>query len=362
MKVDDGGDILQVMVDIHLDPPIRTWTYHAFRMSVLGKGRFFRPWILSNFIQMCCRDLSDFSWESLEVYEAYLDVPYGYNFFCPEKFYNAAGLVQHSVDRNLFSEWTDGRLAEFVCRSIDRGFCFYTYLNYQSVLREGNTPIHPSKSNHGTMICGYDKSKRAFAILGYESGSYGLSWVDINLVESAYQETYLESMSRAHQTIWLLGRDDTPYWFSLEKVAGQLRDYLDSQNRLGFGSLLVQQPSSLCYGLETYETGLIGHLGVVQERPKLLYYHLFHALKEHKALMLERIQHLNHMRIVDHRIVEEYSSIFRWAENVRMVMLKFRMRPRKKTPDRMINRLREMAEKEAEVLEKTYQAISQVGE
>ena len=348
-------DIAKI-IDLDLNPPIRTWTYHAFRLSILSKTLHFEPWVLSNYIQMCSRDLGEFASGPSDVYEAYLDVPYGYNFLCPEKFYDAAGLVQHSIDRALFND-VGPPLVNFIRKCIDRGFCFYTYVDYYNTLKESSVPATRSESNHGTMVCGYDTAEAAFSIVGYETGKYDLSWTPYSVYEKAFAKTYLESMDRSHQTVWLLGRENVPYQFDLNRVVAQLEDYVSSTNRLDWGSMLVQHPSSLYFGLETYEMGLVRHLEVVSNRPECLYYHLFHAFLEHKVLMLERMRCLSKMGIVGKSIVDSYSWIRKQAQNLWLVMLKFGVRPKSSTLTRTMSRLRELSEKEGEVLSRVISGI-----
>ena len=347
---------MRKIIDLDLNPPIRTWTYHAFRLSVLSKTLHFEPWVLSNFIQMCSRDLGEFASEPSDVYEAYLDVPYGYNFLCPEKFYDAAGLVQHSIDRALFND-VGPPLVDFIRKSLDHGFCVYAYVDYYNTLREGRVAVTPSKSNHGAMVCGYDTLEDAFLLVGYETGKYGLSWVSRAIYEKAFQGTCLQSMGRSHQTVWLMGRENIPYRFDIDRVAVQLEDYVSSSNRLGWGSLIAQTPSSLYFGIETYEMGLVRHLEVVSNRPECLYHHLFHVFLEHKLLMLERMRYLSKMGIVEKSIVESYSWIRKQAQNLWLVMLKFGVRPKSSTLTRTMSRLRELSEKEGEVLSRVISGI-----
>ena len=352
---------MKKLLQVNISPPIRAYTHHAYRLSIMSVTDHYLPWFYSNYIQLCCQDLSQFADRSYEIYRAYISLPFGYNIYVPEKYYRPCGLVTHTLDRRILSGLCR-KITSFIIECIDQGYFFWSHVDFE-ILSENNISSR-NPFNHGVLVCGYDTEKQLLDILWYDkTGKYSIQTVSFVQFENAYERTHLESLGPKHQDIYLFRYEPTSYQFDPQWVAEQLYDYLNSLNTAARFRMFSNPSGHLYYGMKTYEFGLKRHLSIAEKKPSFFKFHLIHILWEHKKCMFQRIKYLEEHGYLDPsvRLSDDYIAIEEKVYKLRMAMLKFELREDPGIAKRVSKAIGEVSDREYDILSRVLHGLTIYG-
>ncbi|KEO84420.1 hypothetical protein [Tumebacillus flagellatus] len=195
-------------------PIIHGFQFYAYPLSILAVHEEARPWLHSNFLQLCF--YRDFE-EGFVVPIA----PYLYDYAV-----NPYLSVQRIQRETLKTFKTS--ILEFIRESIDRGW--YLHLNidqYHIPRREhyGNTHFA-----HDILVYGYDEETRMFDVLGFRDDlAFAPSQVSFEEFEAAYLS--LDHIKNWSEEIVLYKfNPDGKFEFNVNLVADHLEEYLTGRN------------------------------------------------------------------------------------------------------------------------------------
>jgi hypothetical protein len=326
------------LLPIDLHPPIKGGLHFAYPLSILGVHEAYIPWLHSHFIQLFCH--ADFP--NHDFFSIYFHTAYPF-LICPL-------LDVQWLDRGLVSDKPED-LVRFAIDCIDRDF--YVQLFADEFFIPNRGVYKKYHFVHDTLISGYDASTEELQIVGYDSrGRYTTTRVGFSAMAQALaavdQLPPEEQHFRFHK-LWLARYlKEEKCNFDRTLVIEQLRDFLASRNsseRLRMvnspeevGSHRERVP--LVYGLETFRClGRFLHLlgrGECDFDPRP-----FHWYWEHKKCMLARLEFMEQNLYIDSEqpISPRYRTIYEDARTLRMMLLKYGMRPDSALLDRARRRL-----------------------
>ena len=319
-------------------PPIKGGLYFAYPLSILGNRKAHTPWLHSHFIQLFCH--ADFPHS--DFFSIYFHTAYPF-LICPQ-------LDVQWLDRKLVSDKPED-LIRFAIDCIDRDFHVQFFADEFFI-----TDRRAYKTRHfvhDTLISGYDTATEELQIIGYDSkGRYTTSRVDFSAMAQALAAVDQLSSEEQHfrfHKLWLARYlEEETCHFDLALVVEQLRDFLTSRNsseRLRMvnspeevGSYRERVP--LAYGLETYRY-LDSYLDLLGRGKCCFDPRPFHWFWEHKQCMQARLEYMEQHRYIDSEqpISPRYRFILEDARTLRMMLLKFGMRPDRALLDRARRRL-----------------------
>jgi len=344
------------LLPLHLHPPIKGGLHFAYPLSILGTQEAYKPWLHSHFIQLFCH--ADFP--THDFFSIYFHTAYPF-LICPL-------LDIQWLDRRLVSDKPED-LIKFVIDSIDRDY--YVQLFADEFYICDRLAYRKRHLVHDIMISGYDTDTEELQIVGYDNrGRYTTSRVSfadmLQALEAVDQLSPEEQHFRYHK-LWLARymEEETCYLDPM-LVSEQIRDYLSSQNsseRLRMinnpeevGSYRERVP--LVYGLETYRC-LDRYIDLLKRGECRFDPRPFHWFWEHKQCMLTRLKYMEQHRYIDVRkpISPRYQAILENAHTLRMMMLKFGIKPNHALLDRTRYRLDQCIQSEVPLLQEVLERI-----
>ncbi|MBT4501772.1 MAG: hypothetical protein HOC74_28840 [Gemmatimonadetes bacterium] len=344
------------LLPLDLHPPIKGGLHFAYPLSILGTRKEHTPWLHNHFTQLFCH--ADFPHH--DFFSIYFHTAYPF-LICPL-------LDVQWLDRKLVSD-TPEDLIRFIVGCIDRDYYVQLFADEFFIPDRGAYKKHHFV--HDTLISGYDNSTEELQIVGYNSrGQYTTSCVGFSAMAqalAAVDQLPPEEQHFRFRQLWLARYlEEETCHFDRTLVSEQLRDFLTSRNsseRLRMinspeevGSYRERVP--LTYGLETYRClgrylDLLGR-GECRFDPRP-----FHWFWEHKQCMLARLEYMEQHRFVDSEqpISPRYQIILEDARIVRMMLLKYGMRPDRALLNRARHRLDRCIRLEIPLLEEVLEKI-----
>ncbi|CAG7658654.1 hypothetical protein ACFQI7_32665 [Paenibacillus allorhizosphaerae] len=299
------------------------------------------PWLLNNFLQLL-------SWRS-DALEGRLIIRYSDSW----TFYKNCPFLGHQKINKKFikSKW-NGSIFDFIIDSISQGYYVYLYVNtlYISAYR-------PSRDRpHDLFIYGYDYAQKLFYIadnLNYGKYTYATCTFQelIDAINSLSEKD--ENINHFDNSIILLNyQSNCESSFELNTVVDGIKAYLSSR---AFKD--VEHPNAL-YGISVYNNMNIylSHLEKNQARADI---RPFHALWEHKSMMLMRIRYMydNKMLIDAEKSIKALTSLVDDALLHRNLILKYNFTMKKEILKTIANKIIQNKQKEVLVLRQVLRNI-----
>ncbi|TXK84590.1 hypothetical protein [Paenibacillus sp. N3.4] len=323
-------------------PYIAVMPEHAHVFAILGDYEAFKPWCLSNFIQVFNNGL-----EAKSLIRFYDD--HRLLTFCP--------WIQGQLLNKLSVEYWHSHIIHFLKDCIDQGYYVVALLDSLFIKSfKGITGNRP----HLTMIYGYDLMEKTFYIADFFEHKYEFSHATFEEIEQAY--TSIEYDQKSHYTaniILMTKRQASNYSFDIQNVTTLLMDYLDSKNTSRFFSMYSNNLNPAKFGVSTYnnllsliDTSIDSNYSYIDRRP-------FQLLSEHKHLMQIRTNYLIENGYMDRndKLSEELSLIINECLIIRNLILKYNMTKSQKILESIKPRIMNVIQTEKYALE---QLIDQI--
>ncbi len=330
------------------EPPVTSYMFYMYPLSIIRPHVAFTPWICSNYIQ-----LYHYNDRDLKFYVSPFSPKGGkrnsYYVACP--FLEIQNLEQSMITR------TRDDIIQFVIASLDEDWHVQLDVDYFHL--PSTAPYQQFHFLHEVLVSGYDDNNGTFEISGYgKSWKYhvatitfsdlceAVSTVDKTLNDNAYPVDQSDESPKA-----FLYRSDNnkKYEIDIGQMYESLSDYLESANTAEkYRMLYVPQEDGL-WGVSVYSylTELLDRCRSLDALTIPL-----RVLWEHKKIMVERIGYLEEHGYIDsgYRIFEEYSEVATMANHVRWLLLKCLMKPKVSLVRKASDILRDIAEREYRVL------------
>ncbi len=298
-------------------------------VQVRHEDNSFYPWFFSNFIQINC-DVNC-THRRLDYYSFYKDEEYDLvSYFLDRNRFDAGDLTKKRGIYRLKQELLKGHYVEL---KIDQYYLF------------GHEEYHVRHHLHQNLIYGYDDRLHAFLTIGYSSSG------KIRKYRIRYRE--LKSDLKRHPKVQIkimtYRQGIHFYRFIPSYVKGVFEDYLlgiDSEIKM---HAFLPSEGRIC-GLGIYEELKtdVGLDVLVSDR------RISYLLYEHKQIMEKRILYMRHMGIISKNLFEEVENqmqiLVKVSFNLLNVAQKYRMRPSRRSDEKLIAMLDEIKKNEKELL------------
>ncbi len=329
-----------------LEPPVTSYLFYMYPLSVIRPHMAFSPWICSNYLQ-----LYHYNDRDLKFYVSPFSPKGGkknsYFVVCPF-------LEIQSLEQSMITRRRDD-IIQFVMKSLDEDWHVQLDVDYFHL--PSTAPYKQFHYLHEVLVSGYDDNSKTFEISGYDRlWKYQKSTITFSdLFEAVIDKTANDSTYPADQL------DESPKAFlyrtdhnrkcdiDIRQMYELLSDYLESANTAEkYRMLYVPQEDGL-WGVSVYSY-LIELLDQCRSLDTLTI--PLRVLWEHKRIMAERIRYLEEHGYIDsgYRIFEEYSEVTRMANQVRWLLLKCLMKRKVSLVRKASDTLHDIAEREYRVL------------
>lgn len=306
------------------EPLTSTWLYDAYPLSVLAaNGDKYLGWFMSNFIQVNAnKDITNVK---------------RHNVFL--KFDGAVTNNAAYLNKQLISWTTFMNLGidihNYIKRHIDQGY----YIQFQ--VDEYYTPNswrYEDKHNiHDMFVYGYDDEKELYNVLCYNRQLiFEENTCPYKQFEAAFKNNYLDKKENfwADRIYFYQYNENDHYSFNTKLVKNSLVEYLCSMNSFETLNRFYNQDLGLVYGIDVFDK-ILEHLSIVKEieatqtkrGEPILDPRIFRFLKEHKKIMMMRMEYINEHITDVKELIMEYKEAERIAEKSHNVAIKYMISP-----------------------------------
>ncbi|MXY50205.1 MAG: hypothetical protein F4Y38_13035 [Gemmatimonadetes bacterium] len=328
------------------EPPVTSYLFYMYPLSVIRPHMAFTPWICSNFLQ-----LYHYNDRDLKFYVSPFSPKGGKKNSC---FVSCPFLEIQNLEQNMITRRRDD-IIQFVMQSLDEDWHVQLDVDYFHL--PSTAPYKQFHYLHEVLVSGYDDNSRTFEISGYNrSWKYHISTITFSeLFEAVIDKALNDDTDPADQLdespkVFLYRADHSrKYDIDIRQMYELLSDYLESANTAEKYRMLYVPQEVGIWGVSVYSylTDLLDQCRSLNSLTIPL-----RVLWEHKRIMAERIGYLEEHGYIDsdYRIFEAYSEVTRMANHVRWLLLKCLMKPKVSLVKKARDILHDIAEREYRVL------------
>ena len=344
-------------------PPIRSYLFNSYPLSILAQADAYLPWLYSTHIQ-----LFNFPGEELKFYTQPFstrhEVRHVYFSTCPF-------LDVQTIDRQALG-LTTADLVPWIVSCIDRGYYVQTDVDFFYLPDRPHYQQH--HFIHEVLVSGYDTEDRTLVLSGFdEQGGYAVSHVSFDAVERACsftREGHIQQVlqvGRPRPSWFLQAMEDRPrvflykylpdqsYAFDPCAVAEQLADYLSAADTSQRYRLLAAPRAGAVWG-----TGVYPFLRRELKNPAAYRDIPWRILWEHKTCMQARLQYMEAQGYLDpaEQLGVRFGAVERKTRSLRLVLLRWKTHQRSDTLTRVGEMLDAIAAEERPLLERVLEALN----
>ena len=330
------------------EPPVTSYMFYMYPLSIMRPHAAFTPWICSNYIQ-----LYHYNDRDLKFYVS----PFSPKGGKKNSYYVACPFLEiQNLEQSMITRARDD-IIQFVIASLDEDWHVQLDVDYFHL--PSTAPYQQFHFLHEVLVSGYDDNNETFEISGYDkSWKYhvatitfselfeAVSTVDKTLNDNAYPV----GQSDESPEVFLYRSDNhKKHEIDIGQMYESLSDYLESVNTAEkYRMLWVPQEKGL-WGVSVYSY-LTESLDQGRNLETLTI--PLRVLWEHKKVMAGRIGYLEKQGYIDpgNRILAEYSEVTRMANHARWLLLKCLRRPKASLVSKASDTLHDISEREYRVL------------
>ena len=292
-------------------PPVKTYQFLAYPLSIILSHEEAWPWFYSNFIQLYSINRMEITMHSHGDFESY---PW---------------LAVKELDQDRFS--SDEELLRLIIRSLNNEE--YVYLFVDELFVENTTPYQKYSFIHDILINGYDFDEKVVYVSGFSKNrSYSFFSVSFNSIAKA---SISSTTKKLHNRLITLkyrkyryeNYTYLSYNFDIHNIIEQLEDFLNNRNssqRLR----MLRTPNHYMHGLQVYQVlrkqvEIAFNTNSIDIRP-------FHCIYEHKTIMMNRLDFLaNKLEVQLNNFSTWANQLQKQATILRNLALKYHMAQKK---------------------------------
>lgn len=331
------------------EPLTSTWLYDAYPLSILAaNGNKYLEWFLSNFIQLNAnRDIT---------------IAKRHNVFL--KFDGAVTNNAAYLNKQLISWTTFMNLGidihEYIKGHIDQGY--YMQFQVDEYYMPTSWRYKEQHNIHDIFVYGYDDEKELYNVLGYNRQIiFEENTCPYKQFEAGFKNNYLDKKENfwADRIYFYQYNDDDNYRFNVKLVKNSLIEYLCGVNSFETLNRFYEQDPGVVYGINVFDK-ILEHISIVKEneasqikrKEAILDNRIFRFLKEHKKIMMMRMEYI-HGHITDVKeLLMEYKEAEGLAEKSHNLAVRYSVSPNTNLLDVLYDCMERLKEIDQTVLAK----------
>jgi len=323
-------------------PVITSYPTHANILSCVMQYEDSLQWFYDYYIQLFGgRDVSQ---------GCYMD------FFAPISWKSCPWINYQRISRDLIAKKWDS-ITEFFIECINSGYYLFLYLDQFHI--PDSDPYQDYHFMHDTFIFGYNTQENSFNVADfYKNSKYGYGTVSFSQLEDAYNDaSNINSQYDFLQGIVLIKPVKYEgYTCNTNTIATFLNDYLLARTTSkgytdGYRPDVEHHKEMWCFGVDVYEL-LMNHIETCFA-DNSIEVKSFHALVDHKTLMLMRIKHLSECKYLSNAnlVYDGYKEIEKQTLVLRNTVIKYVLSKNEKTIKSAMDLIPRIKIKEQQVIE-----------
>lgn len=342
------------VLPIFFPPPIVTYLYFPYQLSIILAHDKTKPWFFSNFIQLFSKLNSNSIW----LLHFFPDIYMVQN--------NQYFIEVARVNENVV-EIKRGEMAKRLCEWIGNGYYVCVILSESAL--PGSMMYGREPYPHPQFFFGYDLATKTLKLTNFDSHSK-YSVIDVGFVDFE-NALFSDDTARAMETysawdhnlpskyLFFLykfnDKEHFRYDLDVTKIKESLEDYLqgrDTSYRYKLVNPWMLEYADSQWGVGVYKN-LETHLRDGEK--KGIDYPAFHGLWEHKKIMTSRLRYLEESGSLDGNegLAAQYVAVERRANDIRMYVLKCIYSGSPIRTEGIISNINKMGDLETSILSRT---------
>lgn len=337
---------------INTNPPVIYGLHHARPLSLIMAYEESLPWFFSNYIQLCFLPEEQ---ESPGIQR--ID-------FAHSNPNTNSPLSRISLNKNnIYFKNED--IVELTINWLNNGHYVEFFLN-ESEIPGTKCYLKKKPKRHAFIFFGYDLSSKTLKTLNFnEKGQFTIINIDFETITKVYNSEITVKMNDIDGRIAVLFEYVNNLYVDLKPntslIKESLYDYINSTNTIIKYKYLINYPFktqslryvSAVFGISIYKE-LISYLRVCFDKKGNIDFRIFHALWEHKKIMIDRISYLEKIKVIeeDKIIMDMFKNFEKTSFKVRSLIIKYGISKDESDINRCINYLNYLYESEPFYIEK----------
>ena len=320
-------------------PSIVTYVYEGYMLGIMqANGDKYKEWMLSNYIQLNCHD--NFVKEGELFLAFYDDIAIKSPFLKTEK-------ISWAKTRKMGID-----IIDYFKKCIDLECYIYLKVDQFYIPRR---PSYKKKFYlHDEMIVGYDDT--SFILMGYDDkGEISKQKVLYAQLMDALNSNNTKMDEVAWEDdIYILKYVNSDYNLNPTLIKNTIRNYLNGEEPAEYNKRFSNSLKNTVYGVNVYDR-VIDYLKLLQESGNLFEDSIidnrtFRLIKEHKEVMLERIEMLNRRYGNLDDLLAKYKNTVKLAQLGHFLALKYKIKSEKKELVKLMDIIRQIKEDDIKLL------------
>ena len=309
---------------LYFPPPIYYSLYAAVRLSILLAYPHTHEWFYSNFIQLHFEDHLSLNPKSTD---------HGLNIFPIEYmkswYYAGATLfLQEKLIDDKIMAIDRKTLIPLMINWIEKGFYVISRVDVSKL--PGTKYYRDKPLAHTVVFYGYDLQKKIFKHFDFnEQGNLVIIEVKFDDYQAAFFSEQLLDLLKAKRMnskfhISLCNvKSSVKYQLDKECIKSLLHDYRYSVNTTKRYNLFIPEAKGV-YGMSVYDA-MIKFTEASVQKIQEIDFRAFHALYEHKKVMVARLKHLEKLGVIDLslQLSDKFSRIEELTSQLRTKVLRY---------------------------------------
>lgn len=351
IKINGGKNDMNNKKILPIEPhPMSLVFGHIFNpLTIIEAYDGTKEWLLSNYIQLCApSEYYIYGEEDIEFLNFY---PKYFSDF--ESFY----LRTHNLTDSIL-DLSEEDLIDNIIRWIDNDYYIETFVD-ESLLP--GTYMHKNRIEriNEQLIYGYDREAEILKITAFDETDH-YSPIDVSFsdfvnaffaesTERFSRESNWISVGQKYGLMLYRFRKDVKYTFDIRSVIIQLDEYVNGKNSALHLKWLNDEKKGFVFGVKVYDA-LIQWISL--HETEYVDHRTLFGLWDHKRIMLERLKYLEDNGYLDknREYSRAYSEVELMANKARLLVMKYNVVRKKDVLASITALLRDMREKEQEVL------------
>lgn len=332
-------------------PAITSWQWHATLFSILGDDENAKKWIYSNYIQMRCYNVPEYT-TGEEI--LLCDMMPGSSSLkeCPY-------LIFSLITKPQIESYC-GDVIDFMVKTIDLGGYVYGVFDEAKILCDIGVDY---KFPHELFIYGYNMEEEVFYVGDFTfKDKYSYSTVTFESVKkgfdvlSAGEDHVFKHDYKGTRGLYVIQKNTDNKYYDIDPVLIKrtLVEYLEAKDTKDHFRMIRNRFDDTIFGVKVYDALLARVDKQLHEDEPDFDIRALHIAYDHKVLMLERLKYLMANEVIpfDQAMLDEYAVVVEDMLAARNLLVRISITGEIEAGSRIAGYLNESKAKETEILGK----------
>lgn len=338
-------------------PPITSWQWHATLFSILGEDENAKRWIYSNYIQLRCYNISEYTsgdeillCDMMPGSSAMKECPY---------------LIFSLITKPQIESYC-GDVVDFIIKTIDLGG--YIYGAFDEARMLSAVAVGDFKFSHELFIYGYNmeeevfyvgdftfKDKYAYSTVSFEDVKKGF-----NALEAGDDHVFRDDY-KGTRGLYVIQKNVDSRYYDIDPILIKrtLIEYLEGSDTKNHFRMMRNRFNDTIFGVNVYDALIKRVEKQLKQAEPDFDIRALHIAYDHKVLMHDRLKYLMANEVIpfDQEMLDDYAKVVDDMLAARNLLVRISVTGEIEAGDRIANYLTAARDKESVILGKVVELL-----